>query len=189
MRRLIEKGLMFGNLVPVASPALVEGCSRALRRLAGRETRLADFHAEISGFSPAVGDEPGDLGHLGHAGANRRFILLTTGRKRAPLPGAGVFTPRGFLRRWIEENAAPLFAPTARDAVAGALDGTVFDRSTPARLFDIRRVTVRADAAGGHVAGARRLAERIARFRSEPDARWDDVLIAEMIGLARVTGR
>jgi len=188
MRRLIEKGLMFGNLVPVDSPALVERYNRALLKLAGRETRLADFHIDISGFSPEVGDELGDLGYLNPSGANRQFILLTTEQKTAPLLNAEFSTSRGILRRWIEENEAQLFALTARDAVAGELDGTVFDLSTPARLFDIRRITVRADTTGGHVAEARKLAERIARFRSEPDAWWDDVLIAEMIGLAKVTG-
>ncbi|MEM8886511.1 MAG: DUF6638 family protein [Bacteroidota bacterium] len=44
MKRLIETGLMFGNLVPVRSPALVARYNRALRHLADRETQLTDFH-------------------------------------------------------------------------------------------------------------------------------------------------
>lgn len=188
MKRLIERGLMFGNLVPVDSPALVERYNRALRQLTGKQTRLTDFHIDISGYSPEVGDELGDDLYLNPNGANRQFILLTTGQKSAPLLNAAFSTSRGILRQFIEENEPYLFALTARDAVAGELDRTVFDLSTPARLFEIRQITVSADTTGGHVAGARRLGERIERFRSEPDAWWDDVLIAEMIELAQKTG-
>jgi hypothetical protein len=188
MKRLIEKGLMFGNLVPVDSAALVERYNRALKHLTGKETRLPDFHIDISGYSPEVGDELSDHLYLNPNGVNRQFILLTTAQKTAPLLNAMFSTSRGILRAFIEENEPQLFALTARDAVAGELEGTVFDLSTPARLFDIRRITVRADTTTAQVAEGRRLSERIARFRTEPDAWWDDVLIAEMISLAKLTG-
>ncbi|MGV6806046.1 MAG: DUF6638 family protein, partial [Ruegeria sp.] len=48
MIRLIEKGLMFGNLVHISSPALVERYNRALQHLAGKTTALTDFHVDIS---------------------------------------------------------------------------------------------------------------------------------------------
>ncbi|MDH3264187.1 MAG: hypothetical protein OEM24_09335, partial [Paracoccaceae bacterium] len=188
MKRLIAKGLMFGNLVPVDSPALVERYNRALKMLIGKETRLPDFHIDISGYSPEVGDEFGDHLYLNPSGANRQFILLTTQQKTSPLLNAMFSTSRGILRQFIEENEPYLFALTARDAVAGELDGTVFDLSTPSRLFDIRRITVTADTTEGHVAEARKLGGKIGRFRTEPDAWWDDVLIAEMIELAKKTG-
>ncbi len=188
MKRLIEKGLMFGNLVPVDSPALVERYNRALRALTGRTTALPDFHVDISGFSPEVADELGDDLYLNPDGANRRFILLTTAQKAAPLLNARFSSTRQILRRFIEANEAELFALTTRDAVAGELVSSVFDLSSPARLFDIRRVTVEADTTGSHVAEGRKLAALIERFRTEPDAWWDEALIAEMIELARRTG-
>lgn len=188
MKRLIERGLMFGNLVPVDTPALVERYNRALKMLTGRVTLLHDFHIDISGYAPEIGHEFDDHLYLNPSGANRQFILLTTAQKTAPLLNAQFSTSRGILRSFIEENEPQLFALTARDAVAGELDGTVFDLSSAARLFDIRKVTVRADTTTAQVAEGRRLAERIHRFRTEPDAWWDDVLIAEMIGLAKVTG-
>lgn len=188
MRCPIERGLLFGNLVPVDTPALVERCDRALKMLTGRETTLPDFRIDISGHSPEVGDAFGDHLHLDPSGANRQFILLTTAQKTAPLPNAQVSTLRAILRALIEENEPQLFALTARDAVAGELDGTVSDLSPPARPFDIRKATVRADTTTAQVAEARRPAERIHRFRSGPDAWRHGVLIAEMIGLAGVTG-
>jgi len=188
MRRLIEKGLMFGNLVPVDSPALVERYNRALKHLTGRETTLEDFYIDISGYSYEVGEELGDHLYLNPNGCNRQFIVLTTAQKTAPLLNAKFSTSRPIIRRFIEENEAELFALTTRDAVAGELMNSVYDLSTPARLFDIRRIRVEADTTGSHVAEARRLAEKIDRFRHEEDAWYDDLLIAEMIELARQTG-
>ena len=188
MKRLIEKGLMFGNLVEIASPALVERYNRALQHLTGRTTGLGDFHIDISGYSPEIGDELGDDAYLNPDGANRQFILLTTAQKHAPLLNARFSTARGILRQFIDANEAQLFALTARDAVAGELSNTVYELGNPARLFDIRRVTIEADTIGGHVADAGKLAKLIERFRAEPDGWRDDVLIADMIGLARKTG-
>ncbi|HEX9856879.1 MAG TPA: DUF6638 family protein, partial [Paracoccaceae bacterium] len=95
---------------------------------------------------------------------------------------------RGILKQFIEANEAQLFALTARDAVAGELANTVYEVSSAAKLFDIRKVTVEADTIGAHVRDAKKLAGLIERFRTEPDGWRDDVLIAEMIGLARKTG-
>ena len=129
MKRLIEKGLMFGNLIPVVSPVLVERYNRALERLTGKRTALSDFHIDISGYSPEVGDEFDDDLYLNHQGVNRQFILLTTDQKTAPLLNAKFSTSRGILRQWIEANEAQLFALTARDAVAGELVNSVYSMS------------------------------------------------------------
>ena len=43
MKRLIEKGLMFGNLVEVSSPQLVERYNRALKHLTGKQTALVSL--------------------------------------------------------------------------------------------------------------------------------------------------
>ncbi|MFE3836011.1 DUF6638 family protein [Pseudogemmobacter sonorensis] len=188
MKRLIEKGLMFGNLVEVSSPQLVHRYNRALRALTGRETALTDFHIDMSGFSPEIGDEFDDRFYLNHRGANRQFILLTTAQRRAALLNIAFSTSRGILAQFIDANEAQLFALTARDAVAGELQGSVYAIDTPTRLFDIRQVTVEADTIGGHVADADRLARLIERFRTEPEGWRDEALIAQMIALAGRTG-
>ena len=188
MKRLITRGLMFGNLIEVSSPALVERYNRALKHLTGKTTKLDDFHIDLSGYSPEIGDELQDDLYLNPNGANRQFILLTTAQKDAPLLNIKFSTSRGILTQFIEKNEAQLFALTARDAVAGELQNSVYAVDTPARLFDIRQVTVEADTIGGHVADAGRLAKLIERFRAEPDGWRDDLLVAEMITLAKKTG-
>lgn len=188
MKRLIEKGLMFGNLIEVSSPQLVTRYNRALKHLIGKETSLTDFHIDLSGYSPEIGDEFDDDYYLNPNGANRQFILLSTQQKEAPLLNIRFSTSRSILTQFIEKNEAQLFALTARDAVAGELQGSVYAVDTPAQLFDYRQVTVEADTIGGHVADAGKLAALIEKFRREPDGWRDEALIAEMIGLAKKTG-
>ncbi|TNF58660.1 MAG: hypothetical protein EP307_11875 [Rhodobacteraceae bacterium] len=188
MKRLISSGLMFGNLIEIASPALVERYNRALKHLTGKQTKLADFHIDISGYSPEVGDELGDHLYLNRDGVNRQFILLTTEQKTAPLLNARFSNSRDILRRFMEENEAQLFALTARDAVAGELVNSVYGVPTPDRLFDIRRIVIEADTTSGTLRDSDALAAMIDRFKTEEDAWFDDVLIAEMITLAKRTG-
>ena len=188
MMRLIQKGLMFGNLFHVGSPALVERYNRALKHLTGKTTKLTDFHVDLSGYAPEIGDELGDDLYLNPQGCNRQFILLSTEQKTAPLLNAKFSTMRGILRQFIEENEAQLFALTARDAVAGELVNSIYTVDKAAHLFDIRKIRIEADTTGGHVAEATKLGGMIDEFRSREDAWWDDVLIADMITLAKKTG-
>lgn len=188
MIRLIQRGLMYGNLFHVASPALVERYNRALKHLTGRTTTLSDFYIDISGFSPEVGADLDDPLYLNHNGVNRQFILLSTEQRHCPLLDAKFSTCYGILKRFIAENEAALFALTARDAVAGELVNSVYDVSAPKRLFDIRAISVEADTTSGTVRNAGALAKKVDSFLTEEDAWFDDVLIAEMITLAGETG-
>lgn len=188
MMRLIEKGLMYGNLFHVNSAALAERYNRALKHLTGKETKLTDFHIDISGYAPEIGDELGDHLYLNPNGCNRQFILLSTEQKTAPLLEAKFSTSRGILRQFIDVNEAQLFALTARDAVAGELVNSVYSVSKAAHLYDIRIIRVEADTTAGVVSEANRLQGMIEEFHEREDAWWDDVLIADMITLAKTTG-
>lgn len=186
--RLVKHGLMFGNLIEVASPALVGRYNRALKTLIGKETALTEFHIDISGYSPEIGDEFEDDHYLNPNGCNQQFILLTTDQKTAPLLGSAFSTSRSILRTYIQENEEELFALTAREAVAGELMNSVFEMNTPRDLFKINQINIEADTSQEHVAEAEALQTHIDRFTNEDDAWWDDVLIAQMIELAKRTG-
>lgn len=188
MDLLIEKGLMFGNLIRVDSPILVDRYNRALKSLTGKTTKLDEFHIDISGFSPEIGDELEDPLYLNHQGVNRQFILLTTEQKTAPLLNAKFSTARGILRQFIVDNEAKLFALTAGDAVAGEMVNSVYSTGSAAELFDIRKIKIEADTTDGTVRVAKRLSQMIDEFKTRPDAWYDDVLIGKMIGLAKETG-
>ncbi len=188
MMRLVRKGLMFGNLIEVKSPALVERYNRALKHLIDRETTLSEFHIDIAGYSPEIGDEFEDDLYLNPKGCNQMFILLTTDQMKAPLLNSQFSTSRSILRQYMQDNEDQLFALTAREAVAGELMNSVFSMSSSADLLHINQIEVEADTIQAHVAEANQLTEFIDRFMTEDDAWWDDVLIAQMIELAKRTG-
>lgn len=188
MQRLIEKGLMFGNLIRVNSAAWVSLYNRALKKVIGRETALTEFHIDISGYSPEIGDELDNMDYLRVEGGDRQFILLTTEQKTAPMLNAELSVLRDVLQSFITQNESQLFSLTARDAVVGEIDDQVWQVNTPADLAAIKRLTISADTTGNHVAEADRLTALIERFRREPDGWWDDVLIAQMIEQAKKTG-
>ncbi|GLQ21619.1 DUF6638 family protein [Algimonas porphyrae] len=188
MMRLIKAGLMYGNLYEVSSKAMVERYNRALEFLIGKRTGLTEFHIDIAGYSPEVAHELDDELYLNPLGANQMFILLSLDQKTAPLLGSQFSTSRSILRRYIDDNEAQLFALTAREAVAGELLDSVFKIDSPSDLLDLNRIEVSADTTQSHVAEAEALTGQIDRFLRERDAWWDDVLIAEMIELAKRTG-
>ena len=188
MMRLVRRGLMFGNLFEVRSAALVERYNRALEHLTGKRTELKEFHIDISGYSPEIGDELGDDLYLNPNGCNRQFILLSTDQKTAPLLNVKFSTSRSVLRKWMEANEDQLFALTARDAVAGELVNSVFSVDSPNDLLAIRRIEVEADTTESTVEDGKALRGKIDKFMNDDDAWWDDVLIADMIEIGKRTG-
>ena len=188
MLRLIEKGLMFGNLVRVSTPALVARYNAALEKLTGKRTALTEFHIDISGFSPEIGQELDDRLYLNPDGCNRMFILLTLDQRRSPLLHAHFSASRAILKQFYEENAAALFSLTARDAVCGELMNSVYRLDRPSDLMDMRTVTVEADTVAGHIEHSRHLARLVERFLNEEDGWWNDLLIAQMIEGAATVG-
>ena len=181
MMRLVRRGLMFGNLYEVRSKALVERYNRALEHLCGKRT---EFHVDISGYLPEIGD---DL-YLNPNGCNRQFILLATEQKTAPLLNAQFSTSRSILRKWMNQNEDQLFALTARDAVAGELVNSVFSVDSLNDLLAIRRIEVEADTTESTVKDGKLLRSKIDKFMGDEDAWWDDVLIADMIEIGKRTG-
>lgn len=188
MMRLVRHGLMYGNLLEVDTPALVERYNAALVKLTGRETALKSFRIDLSGFAPEIGEEFEDPLYLNPNGCNRQFILLSTAQKSAPLLNAYFSTSRSILRRFITENADALFSLTARDAVIGEIENSIHRVVDVNDVLQIRHVGIDADTTTGLVADGRRLEQLVGRFNVEEDAWWDEELIDGMIGIARRTG-
>lgn len=188
MKLLIEKGLMFGSLVPVRSPTMVARYGAALEKVTGRRTTLTEFHIDLAGFSPEVGDELGDLRYLAPQGASRSFILLGLEQREAPLIQADFSTTEGVLRRFIEENRAPLTALTAREAVIGEISAATWRLGSVADVVALRALTIEADTPSGRVADGARLQRMVEQFRADDDLWHDDAFIGEMIALTARTG-
>lgn len=188
MKRLIESGLMFGNLFEVRTPTLVTRYNNALEKLTGKRTTLTEFHVDLSGFSPEVGDELDDLLYLNASGCNRQFILLDLAQNQAPLLNAQFSTTRTILHRFIEDNIAALTALTAREAVFGELANSVWRLTRPSDVLQLRTITVEANTSSGRVTEAEKLSQHIEAFRTEDELWHDDAYVEEMIALAEKVG-
>ncbi|WP_282605952.1 DUF6638 family protein [Pelagibius sp. Alg239-R121] len=188
MLRLIERGLMYGNLVEVSSPTQVKRYNAALEKLIGRRSELESFHIDLSGFSPEVGDEFGDNNYLNPNGCNRQFILLTLAQATCPLVGAKFSSSRSILKQFIEDNRPVLFALTARDAVMGELVNSVYRIDTAADLLTIRTIRVEANTPRALVSDAEALKKRVEEFLESDTDWWDEDVLDEMVALAGRVG-
>jgi len=188
MKRLIERGLMFGNLVEVATPTLVARYNTALDKLIGKRTALTEFHIDLSGFSPEIGDEFDDTLYLNASGCNRQFIILGLDQMRSPLLNAQFSTTRSILRKFMDDNAGALSSLTAREAVLGEMINSVWRLSRPADVLELHTITVDANTVSGRVTEAEKLSRLIEVFRTEDEVWHDDEHIARMIELAEKVG-
>lgn len=188
MHRLIGRGLMFANLVEVATPTMRARYNAALERLTGRRTELPDFHIDLSGFSPEVGDELGDLDYLNPERGHRMFILLGQEQARAPLLGPRFSVTRNLIRRFIADNAPQIAALTGREAVIGEIVGSVWPLAELDDLLLLRSFTFEADTPSGRLADAARLARMVEAFRASDELWHDDAHTEAMIALAARTG-
>ncbi len=188
MHRLIEKGLMFGNLIRVDSPALVERYNRALKHLTGRETALDGSISIFRAISP-------------RSAMSLAITFTSTSRGQ---PAVHPADDRAGDRAAAEcevldlarDPAAVHRARTSRAVCAdrpgcgGGRDGE-FGLSWPIRP---RGCSISAGSRWRPTPPAarsprrRKLAALIDRFKTERMRWYDDVLIAEMIGMAKKTG-
>jgi hypothetical protein len=188
VQRLIDNKLIYGSLLEVDSPTLRARYNRALEILCGRQSALQSFRIDQAGFSPEIAEELGDPEYLNPHGCNRRFILLTLEQAGLPELGATFSTSRSILSRFCADNREALFALTARDAVYGELEDSVYRIDALEDLLAIKRIRVEVNTTRKLVTKARELAERIAAFAADDDAWSDETLLAEIIELAEATG-
>lgn len=188
MMRLVERGLMYGGLVEIATPTLVERYNEGLEKLTGRRTELDSFYIDLSGFSPEIGEELGDDRYLNPKGCNRQFILVDLDQVRAPLLNAQFSSSRAILKRFYRENMQALFNLTSQDAVIGELLNSIYEVKSAEDLLNLRFIRVEAETTSGHVTRSRELNRLIEDFETREDGWYDDTLTQKMIDLAGEIG-
>jgi hypothetical protein len=188
MKRLVEHGLIYGDLVRVNTPVMRERYNAALEVLTGKTTEQDEFHVDLSGYSPEIGDEFSDLLYLNPNGCNRQFILLSVEQKDCPLIDARFSTTRSILKQFIVDNYPSLLALTARDAVMGELDNSTWRIDDLDDVVTIRNITVRVDTPRRLIANAEDLKSAIRKFEESDSDWWDDAVLERMCELAETVG-
>ena len=78
MDLLRDNELIYGRLLPVDEPHLIERYNKALVGVwAASRPSSTSFDIDRTGFSPQIAEELGDYQYLDPNEVNRRFIILT----------------------------------------------------------------------------------------------------------------
>ena len=188
MKRLVDHGLVYGNLLRVSTPVMRERYNAALKALTGKTTALEAFHVDLSGNSPEIGEELSDPLYLNPNGCNRQFILLGVEQRDCPLIDAHFSTTRSILRQFIDDNYSRLLALLARDAVMGELDNSTWRIDDIEDVVTIRNINVRVDTPRRLIADAVELNAAIRDFHDSETDWWDDAALGRMCALAQSVG-
>ena len=85
MQRLIDNKLIFGRLLEISEPHLVERYKQALTGFGIKPPKTKKFRIDMAGFSPEIAAALGDEDYLDPNGVNRRFIILTPDQMDLPV--------------------------------------------------------------------------------------------------------
>ena len=126
MNLLRENDLIFGRLLKIEEPHLIARYNKALDAFGVRQTKLASFEIDRTGFSPQIAEELGDEQYLDPNGINRRFIILTPAQIELPVVHTAFSNtsppvstravpppPPGRSHEWARKEAAPSISSNA----------------------------------------------------------------------------
>ena len=188
MNRLLEAELIYGRLMPIAEPHLVERYNRALVGFGLKPTALSEFEIDMTGFSPQVAEELGDPDYLDPKRVNRRFIVMTPDQENLPVVHTSFSNTAGLMHEFFTANARAIGAVTIRDALYGEIEDNVAEVASLEDLLAINEVHFRVLSAEDILGKATELRGLIDRLKVEENVWRNDALIERMVELARVTG-
>lgn len=188
MQRLIDNKLIYGQLLEINQPHLIERYNKALAGFSLPPTKLKRFRIDMAGFSPEVALEFKDRQYLDPNGVNRRFIILTPEQIDLPVIATAFSNTQDLLYRFFEENARSLLALTIKDVVYGEIEDSVFAVNDIEDLLSIEHVEFKLATSSDLLGRTAELRLLIDRLLKEPDAWRDDGLLEKMVEHAKTTG-
>jgi len=188
MDPLPDHELIFGRLLAIEEPHLIERYNKALKAFGLKPTALQSFEIDRSGFSPQVAAELGDPQYLDPDGVNRRFVILTPAQADLPVVHTAFSNTGELLGEFFSRNRRAIDALTIKDVIFGEIEDSVAKVETVEDLLSISQVEFRVLSAEDVVGKAAELGLLVDRLKREPDAWRDDAALHRMVELAKVTG-
>jgi hypothetical protein len=188
MKRLLEAELIYGRLLPVDEPHLVERYNKALDGFGIKRTALTSFRIDMTGFSPEIADELGDRDYLDPNRVNRRFVIMTPEQVNLPVVHTSFSNTAALMHEFFSANARAINAITIRDALYGEIEDTVSVVNDIDDLLSINEVRFRVLSAEDMLGKAGELRSLVDRLKTVPNAWADDAMLNRMVELARQTG-
>ncbi len=188
MKRLIEHDLIFGQLLEIDQPHLIERYNRALAGFGLPATTLTSFEIDMTGFSPQIAEELDDPHYLDPNRVNRRFIILSPQQEHLPVVHTSFSNTASLMHEFFDNNRRAIHAVTIRDVLYGEIEEEVSRVRDIEDLLSINEVKFRVLSADQSLAKSDELAALADRVMTVPNAWRDDAMLHRMVDLAKQTG-
>lgn len=188
MDLLRDNELIYGRLLTVDQPHLIERYNKAMVAFGLQPTKLGSFEIDRTGFSPQIAEELNDPLYLDPNEVNRRFIILTPSQADLPVVHTAFSNTSQLVYEFFQKNARAINALTIKDVIYGEIEDSVAKVDDIEDLLSISQVEFRVLSAEDVLGKAAELGKLADRLEQEPDAWRDDAMLNRMVDLARICG-
>ena len=185
---LRDNDLIYGRLLTVDEPHLIQRYNKALAAFGLQPTKLTSFEIDRTGFSPGVAEECGDYDYLDPNEVNRRFIILTPSQIDLPVVHTAFSNTSQLMFEFMSKNQRAIDALTIKDVIYGEIEDSVPKVNDIEDLLSINQVEFRVLSAEDVLGKAAELGKLVDRLKQEPDAWRDNAMLQRMVDLAKVCG-
>ena len=188
MDLLQENDLIYGRLLTVDEPHLIERYNKALAAFGEKPTKLKKFDVDKTGFSPEIAKEKDNFDYLDPNGVNRRFIILTPAQAELPVVHTAFSNTDELMYEFFAGNSRAINATTIKDVIFGEIEDSVSEVDDIEDLLSIKQVEFRVMSANDTLGKAAELRTLVDRLKGEPEAWRDNDLLNRMVELAKEAG-
>jgi hypothetical protein len=185
---LRDNELIYGRLLTIEEPHLIERYNKALRAFGLPATKRERFDIDRTGFSPQIAEDLGDVHYLDPNQVNRRFIILTPAQAELPVVHTAFSNTSQLIHEFLQANQRVVNALTIKDVIYGEIEDSVATVGDIEDLLSINQVEFKVLSADDVTGKAGELATLVDRLKQEPDAWRDTAMLERMVELAAVTG-
>ena len=125
MELLRANELIYGRLLPVEEPHLIERYNKALKAFGLKPTKRNSFEIDRTGFSPQIAEELDDPFYLDPNEVNRRFIILTPSQVDLPVVHTAFSNTSQLVYEFFSKNSRAIDALTIKDVIYGSVANEV----------------------------------------------------------------
>jgi hypothetical protein len=185
---LRDNDLIYGRLLTVDEPHLIQRYNKALAAFGLQPTKLTSFQIDRTGFSPEVAEECGDYDYLDPNEVNRRFIILTPSQIDLPVVHTAFSNTSQLMFEFMSKNQRAIDALTIKDVIYGEIEDSVPLVNDIEDLLSISQVEFKVLSAEDVLGKAAELGKLVDRLKREPNAWRDNAMLQRMVDLAKVCG-
>ncbi len=185
---LYDNELIYGRLLRIEEPHLIERYNKALVAFGVKPTKLKAFDIDKTGFSPQVAEELKDYDYLDPNAVNRRFIILTPDQEPLPVVHTAFSNTDELMHEFFDGNSRAINALTIKDVMYGEIEDSVPIVDDVEDLLSIHQVEFKVLSGNDTLGKATELRSLVDRLTDDADAWRDDDMLNRMVALANETG-